>query len=71
MNDWQTDSDMIFTAVSSGDFDNFEQAQRVVCLGWVPDMSVSRAGIAHALGRLERFYKARAADTTTPSQEPE
>jgi hypothetical protein len=56
------DSDIIFTAISSGDFDNFEQAQRAVVMGYVTDMSFSRAGISHALVRLERFYKERNKD---------
>ncbi len=51
------DSDMIFTAISTGNFDNFAQAQQAVVMFYVPDMTISRAGISHALGRLERFYK--------------
>ena len=50
------DSDMIFTAISTGDFDNFEQANQAVVTFYAMDMSVSRAGISHALKRLERFY---------------
>ena len=50
------DSDMIFTAVTSGDFSNYKEAERVVVMGYVMDMSVSRAGISHALKRLEKHY---------------
>lgn len=50
------DSDMIFTQISTGDFnsDSFEMA---VVMLYVPDMSISRAGISHALKRLEQHYK--------------
>jgi hypothetical protein len=51
------DSDIIFTAISTGDFDNFEQARRAVVMLYVTDMSFSRAGISLALVRLERFYE--------------
>ena len=53
------DSDNIFTAISTGDFENFEQAQRAVVMGYVTDMSFSRGGISHALKRLEEFYAER------------
>jgi len=52
------DSDMIFTAVSTGAFDTYQQAEQAVVSIYVPDMSVSRAGISHALKRLENHYKA-------------
>lgn len=56
------DSETIFTAISSGNFDNFQQAQQAVIMGYVPDMSFSRAGISHALKRLENlFYNRRTA----------
>ena len=54
--DWQRDSDIVFTAISSGAFDDFQQAQQAVVLFYVPDMSISRGGISHALKRLEQFY---------------
>lgn len=50
------DSDVIFTQVSAAGFDNFAEANRVVVTIYVPDMSVSRAGISHALKRLEKYY---------------
>lgn len=50
------DSDIIFTAISTGNFDNYKQAERAVVLFYVPDMDFSRSGIAHALKRLEVFY---------------
>ena len=51
------DSDIIFTAISGGDFDNFSEAQQAVVMAYVPDMSFTRAGISHALKRLEAHYK--------------
>ena len=58
------DSDTIFTAINTGNFDNYEQAQQAVCLFYVPDRSISRAGISHALGRLKKFYQQRAQHDT-------
>ena len=55
--DQQTkDSDIIFTAISTSDFDSYKQAEQAVVMLYVTDMSFSRAGISHALKRLERFY---------------
>ena len=51
------DSDTIFTAVSTSKAKNFEEANRIVVVGYIMDMSFSRAGISHALKRLEKFYK--------------
>jgi len=51
------DSDTIFTAVSTGDFDNYKDAESIVAMAYVTDMSFSRAGIAHALKRLEKYYR--------------
>ena len=57
MDNWKADSDMIFTQVSSGDFDDYKMAESLVCMLYVPDMTISRAGISDALKRLERHYK--------------
>jgi hypothetical protein len=54
-----SDSDIIFTAISTGDFDNFKMAEQTVVMLYVTDMSFSRSGISHALKRLEQFYKNR------------
>jgi len=54
------DSDMIFTQVSTSALANMEEAQRLIVMLFVRDMTVSRAGISHALKRLERFYDAEA-----------
>lgn len=51
------DSDMIFTQITSGDFDNLNDVNRAVVMLYVPDMTISRAGISHALKRLEQHYK--------------
>lgn len=50
------DSDMVFTAVSNGAFDNFQQAEQCVARFYIPDMDISRSGICHALNRLKKFY---------------
>jgi len=51
------DSDMIFNTITSGNLETFDDAQRVVVMGYALDKSISRAGISHALKRLEQFYK--------------
>lgn len=53
----QYDSDTIFMQITTGDFSSFEEAQTVIAHFYVPDGSVSRAGISHALKRLERHFK--------------
>ena len=50
------DSDIIFTAISTGGFEDFKQAQQAVTMLYVTDMSFSRSGISHALKRLEEHY---------------
>ena len=53
------DSETIFTAISTGDFDDYKQAEQAVVMLYVTDMDFSRAGISHALKRLEKFYAGR------------
>jgi len=50
------DSDIIFTAISTSGARDYKEAERMVVMAYVMDMSFSRAGISHALKRLERFY---------------
>jgi hypothetical protein len=50
------DSDIIFIAITSGDFVNFEKVQQTVEIKYLTDLSFSRAGIYHALKRLEKYY---------------
>jgi len=54
---WELDSHTIFTAISTGSFENYKEAETAVVMLYVPDMSFSRAGISHALKRLEKFYR--------------
>lgn len=51
------DSDMIFTEVSMGGCLNYNDAKQCIDIAYVPDMSISRAGISHAMKRLEKFYE--------------
>jgi hypothetical protein len=51
------DSDMIFTQITSGNFENWLDVNQAIVMLYVPDMTISRAGISHALKRLERHYK--------------
>lgn len=50
------DADMIFTAISTGNFDNYQQAEAAVVAFYIPDMSFSRGGISLALKKLEEHY---------------
>ena len=50
------DSDMIFKQITSANYDNFDDAKRVVVMLYIPDLTVSRSGISHALKRLEKYY---------------
>ncbi|WP_299075624.1 hypothetical protein [uncultured Paraglaciecola sp.] len=50
------DSDRIFTAISTGDFDDYQQAEQAVVMFYITDLSFSRSGISHALKRLEKHY---------------
>ncbi len=60
------DSDMIFTQISTGAFDNIEEARRLIVMLYIPDLTISRSGISHALKRLEKFYDNKS-DTPTAS----
>lgn len=53
----QYDSDTIYMQILSCDCKTIEEAKEAICLFYVPDMSISRAGISHAVGRLEKYYK--------------
>jgi hypothetical protein len=50
------DSDIIFTAISTSGARDFKEAEKMVVMGYVTDMSFSRAGVSHALKRLEKHY---------------
>jgi len=53
---WLNDSDIIFTAISTSAFESFKEAETAIVMLYVPDITFSRAGISHALKRLEDFY---------------
>lgn len=53
-----SDSDLIFNQITkSGGFNTWDEVNRAVVMLYVPDMSISRAGISHALKRLEQHYR--------------
>lgn len=52
----EEDSNTIFAALTNGSFKNIEEAKKAVFFLYMPDMSFSRAGICHALKRLEAHY---------------
>lgn len=53
------DSDIIFTAISTGAFESYKEAEEAVIWGYVVDHNFSRGGISHALNRLKEFYAER------------
>ena len=53
----EKDAEMIFTQISTSGLANMEEANRMIVMLYVPDMSISRAGISRALKMLERHYK--------------
>ncbi len=56
------DSDMIFNQITGGSYREWSEVERTVVMLYSPDMTISRSGISHALKRLERHYKADAAE---------
>ena len=56
------DADAIFTAISTSDARDFKEAEKMVINFYYLDPAISRAGISHALKRLEKFYKERKHD---------
>jgi len=62
------DSDMIFKQVTSANFSK-EEAKRVIVMLYVPDMSISRAGISHALKRIEQHYGIEEAEKLVEAKE--
>lgn len=55
----QQDSERIFTAITSGKFETFVEAQEAISKLYMPDKSFSRGGICLALNRLSNYYKAK------------
>jgi hypothetical protein len=51
------DSDMIFTQITTAAYKDFAEAQRAIVLLYIPDMTISRSGISHALKRVERHFE--------------
>jgi len=53
--EWEQDSDRVFKALSGmGSYKDCEQA---VTMLYIPDLSFSRAGLCHALKRLEKHFE--------------
>jgi hypothetical protein len=53
------DSDRIFTMLHEVAFENIEELRAAVVVLFIYDLSYSRAGISHALKRLEQHYTKR------------
>lgn len=52
----EKDAKMIFTQITTGDFHNYKQAEEAIVFIYVPDLTISRSGIARAMKMLERHY---------------
>lgn len=52
------DSDMIYNQIISANYNKVEDAQLAIVRFYVPDMTISRAGISHVLKRIEDKFKA-------------
>lgn len=50
------DSEMIVNQITSGNFQTYEEAEQLIVMLYVPDMTISRAGISHAMGQLKKHY---------------
>ena len=50
------DSTMIVKQITSGDFRTYDEAEQAIVALYVPDLSVSRSGISHALGQLKKHF---------------
>jgi hypothetical protein len=55
--DWLADSDQVFEAITTSGFETIEEAKQCLVVMYMPDLSFSRAGISHALKRLEAHYR--------------
>jgi hypothetical protein len=50
------DSDLVYNLIIGGKFETIMDAKSAVVSLFIPDPSISRSGIAHAVGRLEKYY---------------
>lgn len=53
--EWEQDSDRVFKALKN--MESYEDCETAVTLLYIPDLSFSRAGLCHALKRLEKHFK--------------
>ena len=52
--EWEEDSDRVFKALKN--MGSYKECEQAVTLLYIPDMSFSRAGLCHALNRLEKHF---------------
>ncbi len=52
----ERDAQMIYRQIMSGEFGTYNQVEQVVAQVYVPDRSLSRAGINRALEMLKHHY---------------
>jgi len=50
------DSDMIFKQLTSGGDLSHDECKRMLVMLYVPDMTISRAGISHAMKRIDEYF---------------
>jgi len=50
-------ADHIFKLVSTSGAESFKEAEQMIIMFYIPDMSYSRGGICLAIKRLRRFWE--------------
>ncbi len=50
------DSNMIFKQITTASYTSFREAEIAIVKFYVPDMTISRSGISHALKRVAMFF---------------
>ncbi len=53
---WMEDSDRVFNTLSDS-MESMQQARNAITALYMPDLSYSRAGLCHAIKRLERHFE--------------
>jgi hypothetical protein len=59
------DSNLVYNQITLAGIKTYKEAERMIVYLYVPDISISRAGISHALKRLEKFYSERTGNHST------
>ena len=50
------DSDMIIKQLTTSNNISHDECKRMIAMLYVPDMTISRSGISHAMKRIDEYY---------------